>query len=37
MAGGGHPSQAQESVDSNGPVSWHQVAVVWRSWDVGHW
>lgn len=37
MAEGGHPSQVQGSVDPNGSVTWYQVAVVWRSWDVDHW
>lgn len=37
MAEGGRPSQAQGLVDPNGSVSWHQVAVIRRSWDVNHW
>lgn len=37
MPEGGRPSQAQGSVDPNGSVSWHQVAVTRRSWDADHW
>lgn len=33
---GVHPRR-RGSVGPNGSVSWHQVAVVWRSWDVDHW
>lgn len=33
---GVHPRR-RGSVGPNGSVSWHQVAVIWRSWDVDHW